>query len=56
MEVIELTNTQHEQVNTLAIKWVPGHRGSAGNEVADAYARDAAGQDPDKVSRLAAEG
>ena len=35
---------------------VPGHRGSAGNEAADAYVRDAAGQTiPDKDSRLAAE-
>lgn len=38
--------------NTPSINWVSGHRGIAGNEVSDAYAKDAAGQRiPDEDSR-----
>ena len=56
IEIIGLVSAQYERGNTLTIQWVPGHRGRLGNEAADAYVRDAAGQRiVDKDSRLAAE-
>ena len=41
-ETIGLAKGLCEQANTLTVKWVPAHRGIAGNEVADSYTRDAA--------------
>ena len=46
----------YEQGKTLAVRWIPGHQGTAGDEAADAYAKDAAARAVlDKDSRLAAE-
>ena len=36
-EVIELASTLCDQANTLAVEWVPGHRGT--NGIIDGYAR-----------------
>ena len=57
IETIELANVLYEQGNTLTVKWVPGHGGVTGNEVADSYDREAAERRiPIKESRLASDG
>ena len=38
----ELGHVLREQGNTISVRWVPGHRGIAGYELADMYARAAA--------------
>lgn len=36
IEIIDLASKLYEQENTLTVRWVPGHCGIIGNQIADA--------------------
>jgi ribonuclease HI len=47
-------SNNYEQGNTLTVRWVPGHRGAMGGEVADTFAKEAASErTPGNKSRRA---
>ena len=41
-EIVDLPSRMYGQGNTLTARWAPGHGGATGNEMADAYAKNAA--------------
>ena len=51
-EIIGRASIIYEQDKTLIVRWVPGHRGVMGNEIADIYAKEPAKRKPpDNQSR-----
>ena len=55
VEIIDLAQTIYDQGKTVTVRWLPGHRGVEGNELADQYARTAAESGiPNREGRQAA--